>query len=92
MPFFVAVKSDPEPSRWRLLYRSETLAVALDAYRAVSVRAGECKVLAEWGGGGWQVLAHTEGVPAETPTDQSRADRTDQAQQHDEDEGRGKTP
>ena len=92
MPFFVAVKSDPEPSRWRLLYRSEALAVALDAYRAVSVRAGEYKVLAEWGGEGWQVLAHTAGVPAETPTDQSRADRTDQTRQGNEDEGRGRAP
>jgi hypothetical protein len=76
--FYVAVKSARQ-LQWTFLYRSETLAEALAAYRAVDVRAGQARALMERAPDGWHVLAHAEGCRAEEPTEQARAEETDQA-------------
>ena len=77
MSFFIAIKNAREEHGWELLFRSETLSDALVAYRAVILKAGQCKVLAEWDRAHCYELLHAAADIAEAETAQARSDRTE---------------
>ena len=77
MSFFIAIKNAREERGWELLFRSDKLSDALMAYRAVILKAGQCKVLAEWDRAHCYELLHAAADITEAETTQARADRTE---------------
>jgi hypothetical protein len=73
LSFFIAIKNAREERGWELLFRSD----ALMAYRAVILKAGQCKVLAEWDRAQCYELLHAAADITEAETAQARADRTE---------------